>query len=184
METPLQGYKPGQIRTFTGKIINVLDIKKEDICIEDIAHSLTMQCRFGGHTCCHYSVAEHSLAVQQIISKMYYRIPEPQDFRYTPPKNLLELTALLHDASEAYIMDLPSPIKLLMPLYINIEDNIMKTIALKFNTIYPLPQKIHLADKLALKQEWDYIIIQKKWTCTDSKMIEKMFLNMFELLNK
>jgi 5'-deoxynucleotidase YfbR-like HD superfamily hydrolase len=63
------------------------------INIEDIAHALSMQCRFSGHTTFHYSVGSHSLVV----------------CRLCPAEH--QLWGLLHDASEAYLVDLPSPVK-------------------------------------------------------------------------
>lgn len=48
------------LQTFTGKKIFPLNPRTEDICIADIAHSLSMQCRYNGHTKLFYSVAQHS----------------------------------------------------------------------------------------------------------------------------
>src|SRR5665811_1025646 len=87
-------YTPNCIRTFTGIYMNVFEPTPEMISIEDIAHALTMQCRFGGHLPDFYSVAQHSLNCSYLIDN---------------PK--LKLTALLHDASEAYLLDIPRPIK-------------------------------------------------------------------------
>ena len=69
------------IRTFTGKYVDVFNLKEEDICIEDIAHALTTICRFGGHCKYHYSVAEHTIW-------MVYHSPKE-----------IKLDCLLHDAS-------------------------------------------------------------------------------------
>lgn len=62
--------------------------------IEDIAHALSMICRYGGHCRYHYSVAQHSLAIASVL---------------TDP--LEKVYALLHDASEAYLGDIPRPLK-------------------------------------------------------------------------
>jgi uncharacterized protein len=75
-------YEPDCIRTYTGLYINVFNPKPEMIEIEDIAHALSFQCRFGGHLPKFYSVAQHSLNCS-------YLVKEPA----------LKLTALLHDAS-------------------------------------------------------------------------------------
>jgi hypothetical protein len=80
------------IQTFTGKQFFPFDPRPEDICIEDISHALSLLCRFGGHCREFYSVAQHSV----LVSLNCPRWP---------------LHGLLHDASESYIVDLPSPIK-------------------------------------------------------------------------
>lgn len=87
----------GEFITFTGRFLQLDEIKPEDICIEDIAHSLSMQCRYNGHVGVFYSVAQHS-----VLSSLL--VPER-----------LALAALLHDAAEAYTGDVISPIKCGMP---------------------------------------------------------------------
>lgn len=81
------------INTYTGKVFYPLDPRPEDLCLEDIAHSLSMQCRWNGHTLRYYSVARHSVLVASLVpdrAKPY---------------------ALLHDATEAYLTDIPRPLK-------------------------------------------------------------------------
>lgn len=70
------------------------DAKPEDIHIEDIAWGLAAECRFGGH-CPYYSVAEHSIYVSQLMG---------EDVE-------AQLIGLLHDGAEAYLKDIPRPIK-------------------------------------------------------------------------
>jgi hypothetical protein len=81
------------IQTFTGKAFDLLDPKPEMVCIEDIAHHLALINRFTGATREPYSVAQHSVLCSWIV----------------PPE--LALTALLHDAPEAYVTDVPRPLK-------------------------------------------------------------------------
>ena len=81
------------IQTFTGRAFYVLDPRPEDVDIEDIAHALSMQCRFAGHCREFYSVAQHSVTASWLV----------------PPEDAL--WGLLHDAAEAYVVDLPRPIK-------------------------------------------------------------------------
>jgi len=81
------------IQTFTGRRFHPLSPQTTDIVIEDIAHALSMICRYAGHTRKFYSVAEHSVIVSL----------------HVPPEYARE--ALLHDASEAYIGDVSRPIK-------------------------------------------------------------------------
>lgn len=123
------------IRTFKGHYLNVFDPKPECIDIEDIAHALSHTCRFGGHTRYFYSVAQHSFRVAQMCS-MENR-----------------LTALLHDATEAYMCDLPRPIKRNLPEYKKAEDCLMKVIADVFSIPFPFPDEIKLYDRVALEME-------------------------------
>lgn len=81
------------ITTSTGRRFRVLDPRPEDVCIEDIAHALSLQCRFTGHIREFYSVAQHSVYVSLMC----------------PPE--VALWGLLHDASEAYIGDMSAPLK-------------------------------------------------------------------------
>jgi hypothetical protein len=87
------------ITTYTGKKFHYLDPQAEEIDIVDIAHALSMTCRFGGHVHIYYSVAEHSVRVSEQVANEEHT----------------KLAALLHDASEAYIPDIPRPIKMDMP---------------------------------------------------------------------
>ncbi len=86
------------IETYTGERFNIL---KPEVNIIDIGHALSMVCRYGGHCSRFYSVAEHSILVHDLMKKLY------------PNEDPLE--GLLHDASEAYLGDMPAPFKNLMP---------------------------------------------------------------------
>lgn len=79
-----------------GRPVCLLDPRPEDVHPEVIAHSLALQCRYGGHCPRFLSVAEHSLLVAEVVAREH---PE------------LALAALLHDAAEAYVGDWPSPLK-------------------------------------------------------------------------
>lgn len=81
------------IQTHTGKALDLLYPQPEQIDLRDIAHALSMQCRFNGHTPKHYSVAEHSVLVSSTV-----------------PLGL-SAAGLFHDAAEAYIGDMVSPLK-------------------------------------------------------------------------
>ncbi len=106
-----------RIETFSGLYVDPLNMKKEDIRIVDIAHALSMQCRFSGHTSNHYSVAEHSVHVSTRLGN-----------------DALGLIGLLHDASEAYLVDIPAPIKHLpeMGAYRQWEERLQNTIYLTY----------------------------------------------------
>jgi len=88
------------IATSGGKLIDPFTMTASDglFDIVEIAHALANQCRYSGHTRRHYSVAEHSLLVERVVRERGGK-PEEQQW------------ALVHDAEEAYLLDLPSPIK-------------------------------------------------------------------------
>lgn len=86
------------IETFTNKQYHFLNPSESEICIEDIAQALSMSCRYSGHVKHFYSVAEHSCILSDKVLEL------------TGDK-LLAYDALLHDASEAYLNDIPRPIK-------------------------------------------------------------------------
>lgn len=87
------------IQTFSGAYVDPLDLKVTDVRLEDIASSLAQQPRWSGHGAWPYSVAQHSLNVAAIVSDQ----PDA-DAAAT-------LRALLHDASECYLVDIPRPVK-------------------------------------------------------------------------
>lgn len=161
-----QIYQPGDIVTFTGKIFSVVKPDPELICIEDIAHALSQLCRWGGHTKEFYSVAEHCVRCSTVISKEH------------------KLAALLHDASEAYIVDLPSPIKMMMPEYVDAEDRLMKAIAQKFGFEYPLHLEVKKIDRKWLYAEWENVIKTCNWTTYLPYKAEELFLQSFHELTK
>lgn len=91
------------IQTRSGACIDLQNPDMTLFCIEDIAWALSNLCRFNGHTKAFYSVAQHSVLVSKVI---------PQAFA---------LEGLLHDAAEAYLGDVTSPLKDLLPAYRGLE---------------------------------------------------------------
>ncbi|WP_296232280.1 phosphohydrolase [uncultured Pseudomonas sp.] len=89
------------ILTNSARPFDLLNPRAQDILTTDLAHALSLVCRFCGHCAHHYSVAQHSLLVAYIIEKEG-GTPEEQ------------LAGLLHDGTEAYISDLTRPLKLLL----------------------------------------------------------------------
>lgn len=145
----------GCIRTSTGKYINFIDLDPDDICIEDIAHALSMQCRFGGHLPEFYSVAQHSVHCSQLVDEEY------------------AFEALMHDASEAYMLDIPKPLKNLLPDYEALEDSLMEVISDKYGISHPLSKPVKSADAMMLRLEFKSIMMGKNlfrvWGIEESK---------------
>jgi len=135
---------PEWIRTYSGKKFYVFQPKQKDIVIEDIAHSLSLICRFTGHTEDLYSVGQHSLLVMELC---------PDE---------LKLEGLTHDFPEAYVTDLATPIKRQMPNYRVIEDNLHVAIAKKFHLQFPMPKIIKEIDTEVFHMEWAYLMERDK----------------------
>jgi uncharacterized protein len=104
----------GHIITPSGNLFNVFDPEPDDFRIDDIAHKLAAMPRFGGACDPWYSIAQHSVYASYMVK---------------PPKRK---AALLHDGTEAYILDFVRPIKVAFPGYINLEDRLACKLALSF----------------------------------------------------
>lgn len=125
------------IQTFTGKQFWPLDPSEDEISIYDIAHSLSMQCRFNGHCNRFYSVAEHCVRVSVEC----------------PPEDAL--WGLLHDASEAYLSDIPRPLKRLTEFvkYRESEFFLQSVIYARFGLRGPEPAVVKRMDNVLLATE-------------------------------
>lgn len=155
----------GSIRTYSGLRLNPFYPRDEDILIEDIAHGLANTCRFGGQILSFYSVAEHSVLVSMLCDEEH------------------AMQALMHDAAEAYIGDIPTPIKERISGFDVIEESLLSIIFRKFNIDYPLSQNVHWADKKAFEIELKYF--EGKTNILSLKSPEdakKMFLDRFQEL--
>jgi len=128
-----------RILTHTGKSFDVLAPQVDMIDPRDISHALAHLCRWNGHTRVFYSVAQHSCMVADLV---------PPEFK---------LAALLHDGTEAYIGDLPRPIKRAMPEYQRMEHALWLCIREAFDLPAAmnigLPDLIKHADRVALATE-------------------------------
>lgn len=138
------------IQTVSGTVFYPLDPRPDEIHIDDIAHALAMQCRYAGHVTRFYSVAEHSVHVSRAV-------PE-QD----------ALWGLLHDASEAYLVDIPRPIKRFMAQYHEWEAQLMAVICERFGLPVEMPASVKEVDNRMLATEravlhWP---CEKEWDMT------------------
>ncbi len=101
-------------RTNSGEMLDLSNPRPEQIHLADIAHHLARVCRFGGAVHEYYSVASHSVYVAEIVGARY--------FENEPAREHLTRSALLHDATEAYLGDMVSGLKRLVPEYRVLED--------------------------------------------------------------
>jgi hypothetical protein len=128
------------MQTYTGRAFYPLDPSPTDIDPADIAHALSMLCRYGGHSKRFYSVAEHCLLMSDAVA------PEHA------------LWAMLHDATEAYVGDMIRPLKHSMPAYRETEDRIMAAICTRFGLSYRCPAEVKAADNRILRDERDALM--------------------------
>lgn len=142
LESVMRGREAGRKGSFlqvaSGRVYWPLDPRSEEVHISDIAASLARQCRFAGHLkrgIWHYSVAQHSVLCSQHGDPVY------------------ALEKLLHDASEAFCVDVPRPLKGDLTGYRAIEDLNMSVIANKFGIAFPLAGDVHEIDSRILADE-------------------------------
>lgn len=133
-----------EIVTYTGRVVDPLNLDPAKVNIIDIAHSLSNQCRFTGHVREFYSVAQHSVLVSEYLEK------------YLNTRKYTQLEGLLHDGSEAYLSDLARPVKHAPGLgsaYRTVEDEIQRVVADAFNLFWPFRTLVHQADNALLAAE-------------------------------
>ncbi|RQU14214.1 metal-dependent phosphohydrolase [Burkholderia cenocepacia] len=126
---------PPQILTATGRYFDFTRPTRDMIDIEDIAIALSRMPRFTGHTTQFYSVAQHSVLVSHNVPEEY------------------ALQGLLHDATEAYMGDMSTPLKQLIPAYKEIEHRVEQAICERFGLPFPLHPSIKAADLRMLVTE-------------------------------
>ncbi len=96
--TPDDDREGNYVETYTGGRFYPFDPRPAEVSLEDIAAGLAHTCRFGGHCRTFYSVALHSVYVSRDLERV----------GQGPP---VQLYGLLHDAGEAYVGDVPRPVK-------------------------------------------------------------------------
>lgn len=164
------------IQTYTGRKFFPMQPCAEDVNIHDIAHALSNLCRYAGHCEYFYSVAQHSYFVS-------FEVPKEH-----------ALTALMHDATEAYCVDVPRPLKKYLTNYAEIEHGIWQAVATRYGLPIIMPECVHWADNAVLLAEKEQImkesapwsisgdparILIQKWT---PQFAEEMFLQRFKEL--
>lgn len=169
------------IKTYSGLYFDLNNLDSNIIQIKDIAHSLSLICRGNGHVKNFYSVAQHSIACcKEAILRNY--------------SNRIILGALLHDASECYFSDVPSPIKQQLVEYKKLEQSLMDIIYIKFlgsNLTEEETSKIHIIDKHMLKYDLKYLLNEEvgnlphlkfipSYNFVDFLIVENEFLELFE----
>ncbi|MFC7515080.1 YfbR-like 5'-deoxynucleotidase [Herbaspirillum sp. GCM10030257] len=123
------------IQIQSGHYFNFEDPHRNEFSIDDIARSLSKQCRFVGHTREFYSVAQHSVLTSYVVAPEY------------------AYDALMHDAAEAFTGDVSRPLKQLLPDFKAIEKRVEEVVFTRFHVSNPLPDAVKHADLVMLATE-------------------------------
>lgn len=137
------------IQTFTGEMFDVFAPNSSKIQVKDIAHALSMLCRYGGHSRDFYSVAEHS-----VLMAGYFEARGEYD---------LARAALLHDSTEAYMGDMVRPLKLQLPLYREVEGALQGAIFNRFGLPPDMPPEVKEADLRICNDERAVLLYPLPW---------------------
>jgi 5'-deoxynucleotidase YfbR-like HD superfamily hydrolase len=133
------------IQTFKGTYFDYSNPEASVIDIEDIAHGLANLCRFNGQSSKFYSVAQHSVLMAYAVNRSDGR-----------PAKVFE--ALMHDAHEAYVGDMPSPLKRLIPGFKEIEKRVEVVVRRKFGLPESMSPEIKTADLRMLLTEQEALM--------------------------
>lgn len=158
-------FEPGKVRLYSGKYVDVTNLTEDDICLEDIAHALALKCRWNGNTQGFFSILSHTMIVQSLL---------------TDSKNTLE--ALLHDAHEAYLFDIPAPYKILEPFkpLVELENKIQDLINKKYGIETCNIPDVKQADMAALRLEWNSCVLDNRIISThDIRCSKEKFFKLF-----
>lgn len=140
-----------EIQLSNGNMFDYLNPCASEYTIHEVARALSRIPRFNGHTTEFYSVAQHSLI-------MSYRVPQ-----------YLALPALLHDMQEAFVCDIPTPLKHLLGVkYDEIEERVQRSMCKKFNVDYMLVNSapIKYADlRMLATEKRDFMLDSEEWEC-------------------
>jgi uncharacterized protein len=157
------------LQTVSGRWVNPFDPDPDQLDAGDIARALANQCRFGGHSRVFYSVAQHSVIVSELVEQ---RGGDAEDV----------FAALMHDASEAYLGDMPHPIKHRSPLgaaFKAAEDHLEAALRERFRIKADVPE-IKRADRALLATE-RRAFSAEDWHWPELKGIEPLELELTAL---
>ena len=203
------------IETVSGYFVDLVNPDPETICIEDIAWAISRMPRYVGHTvsAIPYTIGQHSIYTAELVKRLFTATagakncpiglkksfdeyvkakvnPELAEkihllFKNPCPKDLL-LETLLHDATEAYIVDVPTPLKMadeFRQVYLQLELQMMAAIRQKFNLPNPkLEYEVFVkwADQVALTIEVYHLIKSRGANWSRLIQLDMTTLQLFE----
>jgi uncharacterized protein len=128
------------ILTQSGHYFDYVDVESNVVTMADVSAGLSKECRFASQCPKFYSVAQHSVLVSLVVEALWGTLLEQRQ-------------ALLHDASEAFMKDIPTPLKKLLPGYYEIEERVQRDLMRRFGVEYELTPLVRRADLIALAIE-------------------------------
>lgn len=123
------------ITLYSGGKFYPADCRIDQATVTDIAHALALNCRYNGHVADFYSVAEHCVLVSQLVPEKY------------------ALWGLLHDVTEAFVPDIPRPLKPYIHGFQQFEDQIMEQVALRWDLPKEIPPEVKHIDRNIVRTE-------------------------------
>ena len=145
------------------KKVHPFRLERDMVLIDDIANSLAMQPRFNGHLPKFYSVADHSIYVMRQAKKFLEHENFPDYL-----KHKILIRALLHDAAEAFISDIPSPVKRFMTCVKEIEDEILRKLYHFYDADIYNTYWIQASNKI-IKDSDIMVLLGEKYDLTNSR---------------
>lgn len=173
------------ITTYTGKKFNPMEPELETLDIRDIAHALSLTCRGNGHVKHFFSVGQHCLMCAKEAAARGY-------------SKRVVLGCLLHDASEAYMSDVPRPFKVMLHEYVKLEDKLIDMVFTRFLGSPLTEEEMKLVSKVdddvlyfdmleLFGVTWgDYVPevkITPDYTFLPFEEVEQAYLDLFQLWN-
>lgn len=142
-----------RVAVISGRLIDPSNFGPADWDLLDVAHPLSHQCRFAGHTTSHYSVAQHSRSVAILARQLAHENGMPEGVQIQA-----QMQGLLHDAHEAYVIDLPKPIRdsVGFEAYRALEAKMFDTIMRLHGLPTTMMDVVRLADEIMLVSEAEH----------------------------
>lgn len=153
-----RNWKTASIQTFTGLEFYPLDPKPSNISPLDVAHALSLKCRYTGHCEFFFSVAQHSVLLADWVAHLGGSVVDQR-------------WALMHDASEAYLPDVAGPIKRHIPGFCEIEDRVLRAVAERFHLPWPKNPWITDLDRNFYWRERRVLLKDVDWCSQDPELV-------------